>query len=164
MTTRRTVTVAAALAMLGSVVTAGSAAADGFSIPFPAGTVCEFPLLVEGSGGHRTEHTILNKDGTVRVLSTGTGSELTFTNEDTGASVWLRSKGAVQQTTTLADGSTLNVLTGHNVVFMFPSDVPAGPSTTLYSGRVVFTATPTSDYTILQTRGTSRDLCAELSG
>ena len=76
----------------------------------------------------------------------------------------LRSRGAVQQTTTLADGSTLNVLTGHNVVFMFSSDVPAGPSTTLYSGRVVFTATPTSDYTILQTRGTSRDLCAELSG
>jgi len=28
---------------------------------------------------------------------------------------------------------------GHNVLILFPSDVPAGPSTTLYVGRVVFT-------------------------
>lgn len=161
--TRRTVTAAAALATLGSIVGAGAATAADFSIPFPAGTACDFPLLVEGTGGNRIEHTITTGDGTVRMLSTGTGSALTFTNMDTGATVHLRSNGAVQRSTTLADGSTLNVLTGHNVLFLFPTDVPAGPSTTLHVGKVVFTASPTSDFTVLETHGTSRDICAELT-
>lgn len=161
--TRTTVTATAALAMLGSIAAAGTAAASDFSLTFPAGTACAFPLRVDGTGGHRIEHLFTNKDGTKRVLTTGTGSALTFTNETTGATVSLRSNGAVQRTTTLADGSTLNVLTGHNVLFLYPTDVPAGPSTTLYTGRVVFKATPNSDYTVLETHGTSRDLCAALT-
>ena len=101
----------------------------------------------------------------MRVPSTGTGAALTFSNETTGTSVSLRSNGAVQRaTTTLADDSTLNVLSGHNVLFLVPTDVPAGPSTTLYTGQVVFSATPSGDFTVLGTHGTSRDLCAELTG
>ncbi|KAB7741905.1 hypothetical protein GA707_16975 [Nostocoides sp. F2B08] len=164
MTMRRAMTAAAALAMLGSVVAAGSATAEDFTQFYPAGTACDFPIRIDGGGGHRTEHTITNKHGTV-FMSTGTGSELTFTNEDSGATVWLRSKGAVVRTTTLADGSDLFVLNGHNVVILFPSDVPAGPSTTLYSGKVTFTVNPQDgQWTILDTNGLSRDLCAELSG
>ena len=161
--TRKAAIAAAALALLGSIASAGTAAAGDFSITFPAGTACTFPLRVDGTGGHSIEHTFTNKDGTVRVLTTGTGSALTFTNETTGATVSLRSNGAVQRKTTLADGSTLNVLTGHNVLFLYPTDVPAGPSTTLYTGRIVFKATPSSDYTVLETHGTSRNLCAELT-
>jgi hypothetical protein len=162
--TRKAVIAAAALGMLCSMASASVAAASDFSVPFPAGTACDFPLLVDGSGGHRVEHAFTNKDGTVRVLTTGTGSALTFTNEATGATVSLRSNGAAQRTTTLADGSTLSVLTGHNVVFLFPTDVPAGPSTTLYVGKVVYKASPNGDFTVLNTDGASRDLCAELTG
>lgn len=121
-----------ALATMCSIAGAGPAAANDFSVTFPAGTACAFPLRVDGTGGHRIEHTFTSKDGTVPVLSTGTGSALTFTNGTTGASVSLRPNGAVQRTTSLADGSTLNVLAGHNVLFLFPTDVPAGPSTTLH--------------------------------
>ncbi|HSF99063.1 MAG TPA: hypothetical protein VLA55_10260 [Ornithinibacter sp.] len=162
--TRRAAIAAAALAMVGSIGSAGAAVASDFSVQFPAGTACAFPLRVDGTGGHRIEHTFTDKDGTMRVLSTGTGSALTFTNESTGATVSLRSNGAVQRTTSLADGSSLNVLTGHNVLFLFPTDVPAGPSTTLHTGQVVFNATPSGDFTVLATQGTSRDLCAELTG
>ena len=162
--TREAAIAAAALAMIGSIATAGAAAASDFSVQFPAGTACAFPLRVDGTGGHRIEHTFTNKDGTGRVLTTGTGSALRFTNETTGATVSLRSNGAVQRTTTLADGSSLNVLTGHNVLFLFPTDVPAGPSTTLYTGRIMFSATPSGDFTVLGTQGTSSDLCGQLSG
>ncbi len=34
-----------------------------------------------------------------------------------------------------ADGTGTFVLTGHQVVFMYPTDHPAGPSTTLSAGR-----------------------------
>jgi hypothetical protein len=162
--TRKAAIAATALAMMGSIASAAPAAASDFSVQFPAGTACAFPLRVDGTGGHRIEHTFTNKDGTGRVLTTGTGSALTFTNETTGATVSLRSNGAVQRTTTLADGSTRNVMTGHNVLFLFPTDVPAGPSTTLYTGQIVFNATPSGDFTVLDTHGTSRDICAELTG
>lgn len=162
--TRKAAIAATALAMMGSTASAGAAAASDFSVQFPAGTACAFPLRVDGTGGHRIEHTFPNKNGTGRVLTTGTGSALTFTNETTGAAESLRSNGAVQRTTTLADGSTLNVMTGHNVLILFPTDVPAGPSTTLYTGQIVFNATPSGDFTLLDTHGTSRDLCAELTG
>ncbi|TQM64922.1 hypothetical protein [Humibacillus xanthopallidus] len=99
----------------------------------------------------------------VRTLSAGTGSALTFTNETSGATLSLRSNGAVTRSTPLEGGSNLTVSTGHNVLILFPTDVPAGPSTTLYTGRVVYTATATGDFTVLETSGASRDLCAELT-
>jgi hypothetical protein len=46
---------------------------------------------------------------------------------------------------------------------VFPSDVPAGPSTTLYVGRVVYTVDVNGDFTLVSTRGTATDICAELS-
>ena len=62
-----------------------------------------------------------------------------------------------------ADGSQRVTLTGHNVLILFPSDVPAGPSTTLYVGRVVFTVDVNGIFTLVSTSGTSTDLCAALS-
>jgi hypothetical protein len=51
----------------------------------------------------------------------------------------------------------------HNVVFLFPTDV-GGPSTTLYTGRYVVTVAPDGVWTLQSSHGTSRNLCAELSG
>jgi hypothetical protein len=41
--------------------------------------------------------------------------------------------------------------------------VPAGSSTTLYVGRVVFTADADSNFTLVSTSGTATDICAALS-
>ena len=161
--TRRAAIAATALVMLSSIASAGSPPQAISPWSFRPGRACAFALRVDGTGGHSIQQTFTNKDGTVRVLTTGTGSERHY-NDMTGATVWLRSNGAVTRTTTMADGSTLDVLTGHNVLFLYPTDIPAGPSTTLYTGRVVFTATPNNDFTLLATQGTSRDLCAELTG
>jgi hypothetical protein len=162
--TRRAGT-AATLALLGAVAGAGAAGASDFTLEFPAGTACSFPLRVDGTVGNTTTRTFKDKQGhVVRILTTGTGSALTFTNETTDATLSLPSNGAVSRTTPLDNGSTLNVMTGHNVLILYPTDVPAGPSTTLYTGRIVYTATATSDFTLLKTSGTSRDLCAELTG
>ena len=50
-------------------------------------------------------------------------------------------------------------------MFLFPTDIPAGPSTTLYVGRVVFDVNPaTGVFTLKETRGRATDLCAALSG
>ena len=54
---------------------------------------------------------------------------------------------------------------GHFVLVVFPSDAPAGPSTTLYVGRVQFTLNNlTGVFTLEDTCGTAGDLCAALSG
>jgi hypothetical protein len=49
------------------------------------------------------------------------------------------------------------------VLILFPSDVPEGPSTTLYVGRVVFTIDDAGVFTVVSTSGKSTDICAELS-
>ena len=54
--------------------------------------------------------------------------------------------------------------TGHNVLILFPTDVPAGPSTTLYVGRVVFTVDSDGVFAVTDTNGTSTDICVALSG
>ena len=54
-------------------------------------------------------------------------------------------------------------MTGHTILIMFPTDVPAGPSTTLYIGRVVFTVDPALVATIVSTAGRRVDICAALS-
>jgi len=61
------------------------------------------------------------------------------------------------------DGSATQVTTGHNIVILFPTDVPAGPSTTLYVGRVVISIDSAGNYTLLKASGSSADICAALS-
>ncbi len=54
-----------------------------------------------------------------RELTAGRGRTLRFVNTASGADF------------------EVAALTGHNVLILFPTDVPAGPSTTLYVGQVV---------------------------
>jgi len=158
--------VAAAVVSTAAVaVSADAAVAAPFHLEFPAGTACTFGLAVDGVGGDkRVERTFVDANGnTVRMLSAGVGSQLTFTNLSNDATTALRANGAVTQTVFNADGSQTVTLTGHNVLFLFPSDVPAGPSTTLYVGRVVFTVDADGVFTVVSTSGTATDICAALS-
>jgi hypothetical protein len=61
------------------------------------------------------------------------------------------------------DGSSTLLITGHNVLILFPTDVPAGPSTTLYVGRVVFTIDSSGVFTVQEVSGTATDICAAVS-
>jgi hypothetical protein len=91
----------------------------------------------------------------------GEGDRLGFTNLETGERLLLTTGGSVAQTTLNPDGSQTVVGTGHNVIVLFPTDV-AGPSTTLYVGRLVFTIDPTGVFAVQSFVGTSTDICAAL--
>jgi len=158
--------VAAAVALTTALAASADAAlAAPFHDEFDPGVACTFGLAVDGVGGDkRVERTFVDADGNpVRMLSAGVGSQLTFTNLSNDATIALRANGAVQRTVFNADGSATVTSTGHNVLLLFPSDVPAGPSTTLYVGRVVFTVDANGVFTVVSTSGTATDICAALS-
>jgi hypothetical protein len=163
--TKRTLVAAAAASAMALAVSAADAVAAPFSFELPAGTACTFGIAVDGTGGDkRTDHTFVDAGGkTVRILSTGRGSQLTFTNLANGNTLALSSNGAIADTVYNADGSQTVTLTGHNVLILFPTDVPAGPSTTLYVGRVVYTVDANQVFTLVSTSGTATDICAGLS-
>jgi hypothetical protein len=84
-------------------------------------------------------------------------------NPVAGTSVTIRTDGSVTEITHNPDGTLTYTLTGHNGLVLFPSDIPPGPSTTQYIGRVVFDVDPaTGVFTLVSTSGTQRDICAEL--
>src|SRR3989442_5085073 len=59
-----------------------------------------------------------------------------YQSQYTDVTLSLSSNGAVTNVTKNPDGSETVVTTGHNILILFPTDVPAGPTTTLYVGRV----------------------------
>jgi hypothetical protein len=131
----------------------------------PAGVACSgFDLRIDSTGGHRVNRTFKDTNNKpVRTLSAGTGGEVTFTNLQTGATLSLKSNGSVTQTTTQDVNDFLVVTTGHLVLILFPTDVPAGPTTTLYVGRVVYRSDALSNFTLLGTTGKATDICALLA-
>jgi hypothetical protein len=60
------------------------------------------------------------------------------------------------------DAPTVDAL-GYNVIILFPTDFPAGPSTTLYVGRVVYTVDAAGVFRIQTHSGPTTDICAALS-
>lgn len=165
-TTRGLVTACVAVATLGIAAPASADTSPDFDLTFPAGWACSFELRIEGWFGntHRVERTFKeDKNGFVRSISAGIGSTLRYTNNSNLKSMTTKANGAVTRTTTYTqDGSQTWSLTGHNVLIMFPTDVPAGPSTTLYTGRVVFTVDPTYTTTVQSYSGKALDICAAL--
>ena len=76
----------------------------------------------------------------------------------------IRTDGSVSQTTFNRDGTQTVVATGHNGLILFPTDLPAGPTTTHYIGRIVYTVDPaTGVSTLISMSGSGRDICAELA-
>ena len=133
-------------------------------ITFPAGLACNgFDLRVE-IRGIQVVKVFTGKDGNVvRMLSAGRGSALSFTNLSTADTFSLKANGAVTHTTVNPDGSSTVAITGHNVLILFPTDVPAGPSTTLHVGRVVYTVDSNGVFTVQRVSGKTTDICAVLS-
>jgi hypothetical protein len=134
-------------------------------IDLPAGLACDdFDLRVEIRGGNQVFKEFTDQNGNVvRTLSAGKGSALLFINLSTNATFSLKANGSVTRTTWHPDGSSTVALTGHNVLVLFPTDVPAGPSTTLHAGRVVYTVDTNAVFTVQQVSGKTTDICAALS-
>ncbi len=67
------------------------------------------------------------------------------------------------KTQPLPDGTTTYTVTGGNAIILFPTDVPAGPSTTWHAGRVVYTVDAFGNWTVNRSSGAKTNVCAELS-
>lgn len=128
-----------------------------FETTMPAGLACEFELAVAGTGGATATKTKDNVEITV-----GFGYALTFTNTETGATMSTRSKPFSLVTETV-NGTDYVTAIGSHMIILFPSDVPAGPSTTIYNGRVTYTIDANEVWTITSSAGRTTDVCAELS-
>ena len=152
------------LPSLGSV--AAAAAPPDAVIDLPAGTACpDFGLRIEIRGSNKVVKEFKDKNGNVvRTLAAGKGSALSFMNLSSGDTFSLKANGAVTHTRFNADGSSTVSITGHNVLILFPSDIPAGPSTTLHVGRVVYTVDTNGVFTVQKVSGKKTDICATLSG
>src|SRR4051812_36448722 len=124
---KRTSVVAAVAVTSVLAVFAEAAAAE--PLVFPAGQACDFGLAVDFAGAPQEERTFGDANR-VRTHRSGFGQQLTFTNLSTNATITLPANGSVGTTVSNADGSSTITVTGHNVWIQFPTDVPAGPSTT----------------------------------
>jgi hypothetical protein len=157
--------IATLIALVGSATQSIAADPPDQTLDFPAGLVCDFPLHIDiWNNPNQVVREFKDKNGNVvRMLTAGKGSTLVFTNLDNGKSLSLKPNGAVQHIALNPDGSQTLVVTGHNVLFLFPTDVPPGPSTTLHVGRVVFTADSSGNFTVLEISGETTDICAALA-
>ena len=133
----------------------------------PAGVACQgFAVQLDAGADTRSIHEFTDASGNVvRTILAGKGNPVTLTNLSTGKAVSLRGNGAPWSIVNNPDGSQTYTTMGHLVLILFPTDNPAGPSTTLYVGRVVFDVGPSPDFvfTLKSTVGTATDLCAALS-
>lgn len=135
------------------------------SITLPAGLACEFDLTVNiDFNDNRVYKEWVDENGLpVRMLSAGKGDDLEFINAETGASYPIAGNGSVTHTTINADGSSTNKATGHNVIVLFPTDQPPGPSTIQYVGQIVYTIDTNGVFTLQKQKGRTIDICAALS-
>jgi hypothetical protein len=135
-------------------------------VELPAGVACpDFALRLEYSGGNLHVKEFKDENGdVVRTFTAGKGFILTFTNVDSGESVAIRTDGSVSSVTSNPDGTLTFTATGHFGFIIFPTDVPAGPATIVYTGRTVYNVDPdTGVFTLVSESGRQRDVCAELA-
>ncbi len=160
------------LITIGSIAVAGGSATAAPKPPppppppidLPAGAGCDFALRIQPGQPFPEAKEFFDKNGNlVRTMTTGKGVDLTFTNLGTGTTYNVKAKGSNSKTTIdPVTGIATVSATGHNVIIFFPTDVPAGPSTTLFTGQVQYTVTPDGVFTLTKTAGKTVDICAQL--
>jgi hypothetical protein len=150
------------------VLSVEGAKAAPFTISFPTGLVCEDSAVnVDVADNARTvTRTFTTRDGTVRALSAGTGSDLVFYNPNHPDQKFaLKGNGAVNWSSE-TNGTTTVTLTGNNIIFYFPTDTllgnTPGPATLLVVGREVFNVDAAGNFTEVSESGNVTDICAQL--
>ena len=169
-TTRRLVP-AVVLAAVALTATQPAFAQDPLILPVGVGCP-EFNLGILATGGNLVTREFKDAEGNVvRTITAGKGVDLTWTNYGTdpstpvaGKSVIVKTAGSVTKTVNNPDGTQTVTGTGHNGLVLFPTDIPAGPTTTQYIGRIVYNIDlATGVFTLRSTTGQERDICAELA-
>jgi hypothetical protein len=161
----RRLTTATVLALAAMIVVAQPASAADFD----AGVACTFPLRIEGGEFPLERITFTDPNGNLITVLAGKSGAVTYTNIDTGKSVTFPSRGTAFRITNRPDETSLWEFSGNVGIILFPTDVPAGPSTTQINGRLVIENSapdPTTDLvvsTVLQQVGKQTDVCAALS-
>jgi hypothetical protein len=130
-------------------------------VTFDSNVACPgFGLQITGTGSKA--RIIKFKNGSM--ITAGRGYLLTFTNLLTEETITIKAAGSVQkESTDPVTGITTGQATGDNGFVYFSTDVPHGPSTIMYTGRITYTYDSAGNYTVLSTTGTRRDICVELS-
>jgi hypothetical protein len=132
----------------------------------PAGVACpDFDLRIElWSPDHRVSRTFIDRNGYLRLLNAGQGNTLVFTNLNNSVKLTVPTNGSVESIKESPDGSRQDwTVTGHNAIVWFPTDIPPGPATIVYTGRVRFSVDMNAGVSTLRaTSGTSFDVCRAL--
>jgi hypothetical protein len=150
---------ATAIMLCGAASTASAA-----EIELPAGEACAFPLGLDGGAFPPERKTFTDPNGNPIVVLAGKSGAVTYTNLDTDELLTFPSRGTALRVTTRSDGTQLLEFSGNVGILLFPSDVPAGPSTTQINGRLVLSFDPETGFTeVLKQEGNQIDVCAGLS-
>jgi hypothetical protein len=138
----------------------------------PVGYACpDFNLGSTWTGGEKAwSKEFLDKDGFVdRIMAHSSGSVVTYINYGSdplnpvaGKTYTVKMSGSNVRTD-YSEGMPTITLTGDNYLSQSGPDVPGGVSTTLHTGRVVFTFDDTTGaLEVLSSSGQELDLCAAL--
>ncbi|GAA4673399.1 hypothetical protein GCM10023215_01060 [Pseudonocardia yuanmonensis] len=151
--------IATLLATAAAVGVAQPASAQGSTFTTDPGQACSFGLRVTLTGGNLEPMEV----GGGQIVEAGSTGTLEITRLDTGETITFPSRGVGRREVTTTDGITTVSTGGQLLLILFPTDVPAGPSTTLYTGRVVYTVDQNGVFTVVSTAGRQVDVCAELA-
>ncbi len=133
------------------------------TIPFDAGLACHFPLTLEQWDNKTHTREFTDTHGNMHSVSTGKGHDFRLTNNTNGKSTTQKSQGFEQHIVTYPNGSQKYTTNGALLLIMFPTDIPAGPSTTYYNGHTELFIAADGVGTLEPTHAHARDICAELS-
>jgi hypothetical protein len=159
----RRLATATVLASAALIVAAQPASAQEHDIVLPAGVGCDFALALDNIEGPPLRREFTDRNGNkVRVFAGKSGAVI-YTNFETGESVSFQSRGTRLRETTDATGTLLLEYSGHVGLVLFPTDVPAGPSTTQISGSLVLTVESSGVTTVQKVQGQQIDICARLA-
>jgi hypothetical protein len=121
-------------------------------------------LALDNIEGPPLRREFTDRNGNTVRLFAGKSGAVIYTNLETGESVSFQSRGTrLRETTDATTGTVLLEYSGHVGLVLFPTDVPAGPSTTQISGSLVLTTDSSGVTTVQKVQGQQIDICARLA-
>ena len=131
---------------------------------FPQGVACaDFPLRLQGFDDQPVSRQFIDRSGRVRLLVAGRAPSTTLTNLTSGEQYVVPGRAATIWTTIKPDGTQRFDISGTVTLILFPTDIPAGPSTTAITGRLVFTVDTQGVFRLVSVKGQQTDICAALA-
>jgi hypothetical protein len=160
----RRLATATVLALAAMIVAAQPASAQDHDLELDPGVACDFGLGLDNIEFPPLRREFTDRNGNPIRVFAGKSGAVIYTNLDTGESVSFPSRGTALRITEMSDGTQLLEFSGNVGLVLFPTDVPAGPSTTQINGRLVMSFDPETGFTVvLKQEGNQIDVCAALS-